>query len=169
MASFEINGNLVGNDGLANIDNFISTVMTVMAFYHRIFGQETMSAIDLYVDNATRDSGHTPVITPIFNKFLIIKLCVESTYDEGIIAFQFAHELMHYVFYVKYGLEGRVVDEREESICTAASLIVLYQMYYNSFIVNDEYCKTHEKEEYRLGVKIAEQVGYNMEELKKLV
>lgn len=61
---------------------------------------------------------------------------------------------MHYVFYTKYGLHKEVADMREESICSAASLVVLKDLYPLDFDRHNEYVKSLEHEEYRKGAEI---------------
>lgn len=131
-----------------------------------------MNKIDIYVDNATKDSGHTPRINPVFNKFLHIKLCITPESHEGIIAFQFAHELMHYIHYCHYGFERQHEDIqyiREENVCTAASLIVVHDLYPQYFCDLDAYVRGLLDIRYQKGAELAEQFKYNLFALKGLV
>lgn len=99
MRNYEINGNLVGESTL-DLAKFIRAVCKVMDLYVEEFGEKLMNSID----NATKGSGHTPIITPVLGKYLIIKLDIENGFQESVIAYQFSHELMHYVFYAIKGL-----------------------------------------------------------------
>ena len=69
--TIEINGNLDGKDGLSNYEDFESVINEVLGFYRKHFDENVMSAIDLYIDNATENSGAVPVTTPILGKYLI--------------------------------------------------------------------------------------------------
>ena len=167
---FEINGNLADKEnGFANYDIFENTIVQVWAFFSQYFGVEIMNRIDLYIDNATCDSGYTPIITPVFKKFLIIKLAISDINDSGIIAFQFAHELMHYVFYSIFGIEKSKADNYEEAICTASSLIVLHKLFPNSFYMQNEYVKNLANKGYRDGARVAESLNYDFSKLVELV
>lgn len=65
----EINGNLDNpSNGLSNYNVFFNTIINVYSYYLKYFGQDLLAGPELYVDNATRDSGYTPVCTPIFKK-----------------------------------------------------------------------------------------------------
>lgn len=152
---FEVNGNLDDeNNGLRNFQLFIETIATVWGYFIGYVGIDNMSSIDVYIDNATDDSGYTPIITRIFQKYLTIKLGIKSSDTEGKIAFQFSHELMHFVFYTKYGINKEMADEREESICTAASLIILHNLYQNCFNTYNEHVKNLSNDGYRKGAII---------------
>lgn len=110
---FEINGNL-GN--IINYQNFENIICKVRNRFIELFGEEIMSRIPVYVDNATDImSGHTPIITPILGKYLCIKLNIGNFLDSQRIVFQYAHELCHYVFYSIKGLDKPFADEYEES------------------------------------------------------
>lgn len=157
MGQFEINGNLFDEKyGLANINLFTNTILTVRTFYLMKIGPMYSECIDLYVDNATAGSGYTPNITCVLNKILMIKLCIPQTGTESQIAFQFAHEYMHYIFYCKYGLQKMAADDREEAICSAASLIVLHNMYPAAFEMFNNYVKNLSNNAYRAGAELAE-------------
>ena len=121
------------------------------------------------MDNATRDSGYTPVCTPIFKKYVIIKLAITSVDEPDKIIFQFSHELMHYVYFEKYGLEKVKADDKEESICTAASLCMISELYpleLNRYI---EILRRESNNGYREGVSVAEKVGYTFANLICLI
>ena len=165
----EINGNLDGKDGLSNYNEFSNVINKVLEFYSSYFDANIMSAIDLYIDNATENSGYTPITTPILWKYLIIKLGIDEFSRAEKIAFQFAHELMHYVYYSKYGLKKQKAGEKEESVCTAASLIILHDLYPESFNEYNNYVKSLSDEGYRKGVEVAKSVDYKLDNLEKLI
>ncbi len=168
----QINSGLLDSDGLKNKNTFMDVILKVNAYFIHVFGEKTMNKIDIYVDNATKDSGHTPRINPVFNKFLHIKLCITPESHEGIIAFQFAHELMHYIHYCHYGFERQHEDIqyiREENVCTAASLIVVHDLYPQYFCDLDAYVRGLLDIRYQKGAELAEQFKYNLFALKGLV
>lgn len=169
MVRFQVNGNLEVEDGITNFDVFMITVLNVKSYFSSYFGENLMDSIGLYVDNATADSGYTPVTTPVLEEYIIIKLSIYSHYGAPIIAFQFAHELMHFVFYAKYGLKKKKADESEETICTAASLIFLHQKHLEEFNNYDIHVRGLEREGYRNGAILAESINYDFDELIKLV
>ena len=103
---FEINGNLfTEGSGLSNIETFQKAVLNVRGYYLARLESEFKEDIGLYVDNATSGSGATPIITPVLNQILVIKLCISSDSPEAQIAYQFAHE---------YIQEQRVHKDRRE-------------------------------------------------------
>lgn len=167
--TIEINGNLDNSEGLANFEIFQRVIIEILEFYKKYFGSDTMSAIELYIDNATANSGYTPITTPVFKKYLIIKLGIDNASNKAQIAFQFSHELMHYVYFVKYGFDKKRADEKEESVCTAASLIVLYNLYPGSFCEYNNYVKNLTSNKYRKGAEVAKMVNYDMNTLKEMV
>ncbi len=167
---FEVNGNLEDPiDGLGNYQLFFSTIKKVWNYFEEYIENDVMNSIDILVDNATEGSGYTPIITPTLKKFLIIKLHIYPTDKEDKIAYQFAHELMHFVFYTKYGLGKKRADALEESICTAASLVVLYDWNREYFNKYNEHVKRLENKGYRTGAEVAEKVNYKFEELLKMI
>ena len=173
MKTFEINGNLIGELGLGkNYENFENTVCKVRGYYIEHLGESFMNKIDLYIDNANKEmgnSGHTPIITRILRKYLIIKLGITQECREVEIAFQFAHELMHYVFYVKYEINKERAGELEESICSAAALIVIKDLHPESFEYYNKHTKSLSNRAYREGAKVAKEVEYKFEELLKKI
>lgn len=166
---FEVNGNLYGKDGLTNIEMFQKVVINIRMYYLTKLKNVFSENIDLYIDNAISGSGYTPVITPVLNKILIIKLCIKSSSFEAQIAYQFAHEYMHYIFFCKYGLQKPSADEREESICSAASLIVLHDMYPAFFDSFNDYVKALSNNSYRAGADLAEKVKYDINILARII
>jgi len=170
MKTFEMSGNLAGELGLGgNFEKFRRTIRKVRNYYISHLGEQFMNSIDLFVDNATKNSGHTPIITPILGKYLTIKLGITPGADEAKIAFQFAHELMHFVFFVKYGINKKKADDQEEAICSAASLIVLYNLYPKDFDRCNNYVKSLQYKAWKKGAEIAEEIEYQFAELVKKV
>lgn len=166
----EINGNLFAEgSGLSNIGIFQKAVMNVRGYYLAKLGRKFKQDIGLYVDNATSGSGYTPIITRVLNQVLVIKLCISSDSSEAQIAYQFAHEYMHYIFYCKYGLEKPLADNREETICSAASLIVLRDLYPTFFIAFDNYTRALSDNAYREGAYLAENVNYDINILANMI
>ena len=75
MKNFEWNGYL---DEIPNYKIFIDCIFKTRDIFIETFGISIMSKVELFLDNATQDSGYTPTITPIFNKYLIIKLGISD-------------------------------------------------------------------------------------------
>lgn len=165
MWPVEINGNLSGPTGLKNYRVFEKTILEVYSYFFSHLSHKFPNGVELYIDNATCDSGYTPIATPVFKKYIIIKLCVSPEDPPFRIAFQFSHELMHYVFYIKYGLEKKRADNNEEAICTAASLIYLYDTNRAGFDIHNNYVKNLGNEGYRNGAALAEEVNYSFNKL----
>lgn len=92
---FEINGNL---ENILNYQNFERTICHVYGSFLKLFGDEIMFKIPLYVDNATEMSGHTPIITPILGKYLCIKLGVKSFADTKEIIFSVCTRIVSLCF-----------------------------------------------------------------------
>jgi len=170
MKTFEINGNLKSEMGLGSrYPDFRRVIYSVRNFFIQYLEEEFMNSIDLYVDNATSNSGYTPKITPILGKYLIIKLGINPTDGEARIAFQFAHELMHFVYYAKHGIDKQMADEQEEVICSAAALIIVHNFYPEFFEQCNNYVKSLKRPEYRKGAEVAEMVAYHLGELIKKI
>lgn len=169
MWRIEINGNLEGKYGLKNYKLFEKTVLEVYSYFWGRLSDKFPKAPELYIDNATENSGYTPVTTPVLEKYIIIKLCVLPDDSASRIAFQFAHELMHYVFYAKYGMKKEKAWDREESICTAASLIYLHDTDFRGFELQNNHVKTLDYAGYREGSLLAGRVGYDFNKLVELV
>lgn len=167
---FQINGNLFDdNNGLKNSKDFLEVIASVKNIYDIIFSQEIMDRYDLYIDNATEDSGYTPITTIILKKYVIIKLGISIESSRSIIAFQFAHELTHFVFYSYFGLNKPRTSYMEEIICTAASLIVIRMLFPTEFECWDNYVRCLDKEYYKQGADYAGQLEYNLENLKNKI
>ncbi len=169
MGQFEINGNLGGQDGLSNFTLFLQTVCDVRAYLMTHTLGIIQYDIDIYVDNGTKNTGYVPIVTPIFGKFLIIKLGITGESLEGQIAYQFAHEYMHCVFYGKYGLQKTLADDREETICSATSLIVLHDMYPAFFGSYVAHVRSLTNAAYKAGADLAAEVNYDIDRLVSLI
>lgn len=168
MRRIEISGNLEDEIQL-NYELFYNTINKVLDLYFRVFEKELENPIDLLIDNATQGSGDTPIITPILRKYLIIKLNIRENDTQGRIIYQFSHEFTHYMFYIKYGLDKPKADYREESICSAASLIALKELCPCELEKYCEHVKNLNIDMYRYGFDIAEEAEYSFENLKKLI
>lgn len=167
---WEISGNLDDpHEGINNYDTFRMTICATKDYFDKIFGVNLLDSIDFLVDNATANSGYTPITTPILKRFIIIKLGIYDGNRIDQTIFQFAHELTHLVFYAYYGLEKPFADQREESICTAASLIALRVLCPESFLSYVAYVKNLSDEKYRDGARIAEEINYDMKKLKIMI
>lgn len=166
---FEVNGNLFGEYGLKNQKDFLETISIVKCQYDIVFGQEVMNKYDLYIDNATKDSGYTPIITPILKKYLIIKLGISDNDSRSKIAYQFAHELTHFVFYSYLGLDKPLANSMEETICSAASLIIIKKLFPEEFVGWNNYVNNLKEEHYRKGVEYALSIEYSLMELKNKI
>lgn len=168
MRRIEISGNLE-DERYLNYELFYSTINKVLDLYFKVFEKELENPIDLLIDNATRGSGETPIITPILRKYLIIKLNIGENDTQSRIIYQFSHEFTHYMFYIKYGLDKPKADCREESICSAASLIALKELCPCELEKYCEHVKNLNIDMYRYGFDIAEEAEYSFENLKKLI
>lgn len=169
MGQFEINGNLAEYKGLNNCETFIQTVCRVRSYMMAYTLDIIQQDIDVYVDNGTENTGYVPVTTPVFGKFLIIKLGISEASSDGQIAFQFAHEYTHYLFYCKYGINKPHADNREEAICTTLSLAVVWNLYPHYFSDANQYVENEPDERYRPGAKLAKDANYNPEYLIKKI
>lgn len=127
-----------------------------------------MTKIPLYIDNATAGSGYTPIITPIFGKYLCIKLGVPNFWDTERIIYQFAHELCHYVFYSLQGIDKPLADTREEMICSAMSLCILKD-FYDNIQRHIDHVNALENVGYRNGGILAERLNYNSRKLANMI
>lgn len=162
MARLQINGDLASqNTGISNYAMLEKTIEKVILCYREYLGYEPIKDIDLYIDNATQDSGYTPIITSVLDKILVIKLGIDENASEGKIIFQFAHEFMHYIFYTWNGLNRIVNAEREEPMCVAASLIILYHLCFDEFAIYNEYVKSLKDRNYQKGAEVAQAIGYD--------
>ncbi len=168
MRHYEINGNLEGEKYL-DYNLFSKVIRQVRDYYVQVFGEELMNSIDLLIDNATKGSGYAPIITPVLGKYLIIKLEIKMNFSASRIVYQFSHELMHYVFFAIKGINKERAGIEEESICSAASLIMIKELYPEDFPLNCLHVKNLSDEGYRKGAEVAESVDFDFQKLKELV
>ena len=76
---------------------------------------------------------------------------------------------MHYAFYAKYGISKKRADENEEGICSAASLIIIHDLYEHSFELYRQHVAGLKNPVYRKGEKIARKINYEFSSLIKLI
>lgn len=162
---FEINGNLAE---IPHYKSFMSTIIIVYRKFVGLFGKEVMSRFQLFVDNATEMSGHTPIIMPILNEYLCIKLGIKCFNCTEQIVFQFAHELCHYVFYSLCGIDKRFAADSEESICTAMSLCIVKE-YTQDFAFWTKHVDNLSNMGYKNGLKVASEVGFDCYKLRDII
>lgn len=167
MNQLAING-LLGTEpnSFENFNTFVFGILKVKQLFDTVFGLEIMSRINLFVDNATKDSGYTPVILPLFNSVILIKLGILPNSTEAEVAFQFSHELTHYVFFSLLGMDKPMANADEEAICSAASLIVIKTLYPKEFPLYKNSITTSPEIAYQKGVVLASELNYDMEKLK---
>lgn len=168
---YEINGNL---SKIEHYLNFQVTITNVIFEFTQLFGGDLMSKYPFYVDNCSNqlnsNCGHTPIITPVFKQFLIVKLGVDNFSDTPKIIFQFAHELTHFVFYCIKGIDKEIADHQEEKICTAMSLIMLKTFCdYNTFNIYCDYVKALEYVGYKDGYDLASSLGFDKIRLSEMI
>ena len=167
MKCWEINGNLDDKQtGLQNYQMFEDGVCKVKKIYDKIFGIDVMNRIPFYVDNATANSGYTPISTPVLQKIVIIKLNISSKDGESKIIYQFTHELTHVVFRAYFGMDKPRANDKEEALCTAAALMVIKMLCPNDFEFYEDYTANLEYCGYRNGVLLAKTLEYDMEYLR---
>ena len=167
---WEINGNL--NDegsGLKNYPLFEQAVRIVKNMFDQAFGAELLNKIKFYVDNATADSGYTPIATVVLKQIVIIKLGIASNDPFDKIIFQFAHELMHIVFRAIWGIDKPHANDNEEGICTAAALIAVKTICPEKFDAYYSHIKGLTNPGYHSGAYIAENAQYDLHHLLPLV
>lgn len=166
----EINGNLDDEEsGLKNYPLFEQAVCIVKTMFDQAFGAELLNKIKFYVDNATADSGYTPIATVVLGQIVIIKLGIASNDPFDKIVFQFAHELMHIVFRAIWGIDKPHANDEEESICTAAALIAVKITCPEEFEAYCAHVKGLPNRGYRGGTCIAENAQYSLPHLLPLV
>ncbi len=165
----EISGNLDNDDGIKNYNKYHNTVNEVMNLFQEVSGTQTMHKYPLLIDNALSGSGHTPIITPILGKYLIIKTRVKDGNYQGQIIFQFSHELTHLVFYSHLGLQKEKADNTEESLCTAASLCALKLLCPENLSCQINYLEELTNVSYKKGIQIAKDYGFSLKTLKDAI
>lgn len=166
MKKFEINGNLYD---IENFDTFCDCIVKTRNIFIETFGEETMSRIDLYIDNATSYSGYTPITTVILNKYIIIKLGICDFSNTEQIVYQFAHELCHYVFYSLKVLNKEKANMIEENICSAMSLVIINALFPNNISKWTSYVSNLKNEKYKFGAYIARNIDFDITKLKNLI
>ena len=170
MKYWEINGNLDDElSGIANYRIFQNAVCATKLYYDRVFGSDFMNQIPFYVDNATADSGYTPISTPVLGKLVIIKLGIKADDGEAKVAYQFAHELTHVVFRAYFGMGKPRATEDEEAICTASSLIIIKKLYPNNFKAFERSAMSHSYVGYQKGVPLAKALAYDMTKIRSII
>lgn len=170
MRYWEINGNLDDKlSGIANYQIFQEAVCATKFYYDRVFGIDFMNRIPFYVDNATADSGYTPISTPVLGKLVIIKLGIKADDSEARVAYQFAHELTHVVFRAYFGIGKPRATEDEEAICTASSLIIIKKLYPEHFEAFERSTMSHPYVGYQKGVPLAKELSYDMTKIRSLI
>ena len=166
----EISGNLNDNcTGVKNYALFLQAVASVYCFFCKAFGSTLMETYDIFFDNATAGSGLTPITTPTLKKYLTIKLNIHDASDRALVLFQSSHELTHCVFFAKYGLSKPRADDHEEEICSASSLITIKNLAPEHLERYKKYVAGLEKECYRKGFYLAEEVQYDIYKLRSLI
>lgn len=172
IKNWEINGNLNDSEyGIKNYATFEKCVVKIKEMYDDKFGKELLDKICFLVDNAQEasGSGYTPITTPVLNKFCVIKLCIRNDDSEVKICFQFAHELMHLVFFSYYGISKPRAGIAEESICSAASLLAIKMLYPNSLNEYIMYVAGLDNEGYKKGMEVAVECDYDFNNLFNLM
>ena len=170
MRYWEINGNLDDEEsGLANYQIFQKAVCAIKFYYDKVFGTDLMNRIPFYVDNATADSGYTPISTSVLGKLVIIKLGIKANDSEARVAYQFAHELTHIVFRAYFGMDKPRATEDEEAICTAASLIIIKELYPDYFEIFEQSARSHLYVGYQNGVSLAKEFSYDMTKVRSCI
>lgn len=167
MRTHELNGNL---QVIEDYNLFSKNIGQVFEIFAKCFGKEIMTKTDLYIDNATEKSGYTPIITPVLEKYLIIKLGIDDFKDEERIVYQFSHELCHYVFFSLLGINKDLNNKNEESICSAMSLVIIKIIF--SEEIFKYWCNNVSKlkeDYYQKGLEIAKNINFDLNELKKLI
>ena len=167
--AYEINSALNHEEGLSNFTIFQTVISNVWKYYTDSLGSNLMDTHDLFIDNVKAYCGPTPYTYNILNKIILIKLDIESNTPEYQIAYIFCHELMHFVYYCKYGMLRTPVIEEEERICSASSLIYIKHFYPDYFYETNVHVKNLQNEYYAEGASLAEELSYNFLELIKLI
>lgn len=169
MENWEINKNLANKQtGMKNYDMFRKVLCATKEYFNSVFGVECLNKIFFYVDNEI-DNPKAPISIPMENKFVRIVLDIGPNACEAQVSYQFSHELTHVVFWDYFGLNKKRATEIEETICTAASLIVLKNMYPDDFNRYEQYTANLNNLGYRSGVPLAKKICYDMEKIKYMI
>lgn len=167
--SYMINEELKNENGLSNYYEFTHVINDVWLYYKSYFGNTFLNRIDLFIDNGTEYCGYTPISINVLDKYVIIKLDIRPWTSDYQIAYVFCHELMHFVYYCKYGMT-RIPDiKTEEVVCSASSLIYIKHKYPNNFQESNKHTKQSQNNYYAKGADLAEQLCYNFSDLVKLI
>ena len=166
MKTFEINGNLTS---IENSEVFYDTIKKVWDIFVSTFGSDVMKKYDLYLDNALEMTGHAPMIIPVLQKYLFIKLHIKNFSDYEKIAYQFSHELCHYVFYSIIGINKKMADCTEENLCSAMSLVILHMLYPDTYQEWEEYVENLDDFNYNRGAYVAKKINYDINALKDII
>lgn len=179
---FEINGNLADPEyGLSNYADFSSSAFAVFEIFQNLFGHRCMRKIRLYVDNAYSSdmknnkarsySGFSPICTPVFKEFIVIKLSICPTDKIDKITYQLAHEMGHFVFYSHFGFEKPFANIHEENICSAMSLCILKKHVspISCFDAMIAHAQTLTDKRYKYGAMLADAVNYDIYRLRDMI
>jgi len=166
MSKVEVNSNL---QTIKHYQTFFDEIIKVWGVFVECFGGNIMYKIDIFIDNATENSGYTPTIIPAFGKCLIIKLGIHDFSNREQITFQLAHEFGHYVFYALLGLDKSLAGIKEENLCTALSLGVIARLYPEKTAFWADYVNGLKEEKYNLGDMIAKSCNYSIYKIKNLI
>ena len=167
---WEINGNLADEQyGMPNYQVFKKVICDTKNYFDEIFGVDCLKNVRFYVDNATANSGYTPINTLVLGRIVVIKLGIKPNDCEAQIVYQFAHELTHVVFRSYFGIEKQYATDLEESICTAAALIVIKNIYPDDINNYEQITLSESEAKYRNGVPLAKEVSYDMKKIKSLI
>ena len=169
MENWEINGNLADEQcGMPNYQVFEKIICDTKNYFNAVFDVKCLNKVPFYVDNNIFNPK-APISTPVLKQFIIITLGIYYNDCEARIAYQFAHELTHVVFWAYFGFDKKRATEREEAICTAASLIAIKNMYPDYFVKYEKYTESLDNIGYRNGVPLAREIFYDMKKIKSLI
>ena len=152
-----------------NYDIFFNTIVSINKRFREVFGDDIVDKYDLFIDNATSGSGHTPVCVPILKKYILIKLHVSDFSDKDIIIYQYSHELLHYISYAINGLLYKDHLDEEEQLASACSLIMLKEYNSKRFDYFCSYVSNLEDKNYKQGTKLAEKLNFDIYKLKDIL
>jgi len=166
MNVVEINGNLVDEK---DYDIFMKTIIEIFVIFSKTFGNSIMKKYDLFIDNATQNSGYTPITTVLLKKHITIKLGIKEFSNDEEIAYQFSHELCHYVFYSLKGLNKEKADIAEENICSAMSLVIINLLFPNKINKWINHVNGLKNNNYNKGAIIAKKCDFDINILKNRI
>lgn len=166
MNVVEMNGNLADEK---NYDIFMQIIVTILEIFNKTFGNSIMKKYDLFIDNATQNSGYTPITTVLLKKHITIKLGIEEFSNKEQIAYQFSHELCHYVFYSLKGLNKERADIIEENICSAMSLVIINLLFPSKINNWINHVNSLKNNSYNKGAIIAKECNFDINILKNRI